>query len=93
MSLLRDEQGSWSSARCSFWLSLLVALGCVVADTIFAAVAVPNAAYSLLGTIVVATASWAAGPRIAQYLAPQLGAIAKGIGDSRLPDIKKDDER
>lgn len=92
MSLLRDEQGSWSSARCSFWISLLVTLALIVVDALTGA-SVPNAAYSLLGTIVVATASWAAGPRIAQYLAPQLGAIAKGIGDSRIPDIRKDDER
>jgi hypothetical protein len=44
----------------------------------------------------VAFASWAAGPRIAEYLAPQLGAVVQGLAsavrDSRLPS-KHDDER
>ena len=53
---------------------------------------VPNAAYALLGTIFTGLLAWAAGPRIAQYLLPQIGAVAQGIGASlkkepRRPDL------
>ena len=95
-SLLRDEQGAWSSARCAFWLTLLVTLSLVGAAA-FGRAALSSDAYSLLGTVVLALAGWAGGPRVAQYLFPQLGGVAKAIGDAkgdpRWPNVKTDDER
>ena len=40
---------------------------------------VPEPAYVLLGSLVVGLLAWAGGPRVAQYLAPQMGAVASGI--------------
>jgi hypothetical protein len=58
---------------------------------------VPNAAYALLGTIFTGLLAWTAGPRIAQYLGPQIGAVAKGIGDAvkqpRRPDLLDNDPK
>jgi len=62
----------------------------IVTDALFWG-EVPNAAYALLGTIFTGLLAWTAGPRIAQYLGPQIGAVAKGIGDAvkqpRRPDL------
>ena len=53
---------------------------------------VSNAVYALLGTVFTGLLAWSAGPRIAQYLLPQIGAVAQGIGASivkqpRQPDL------
>lgn len=95
-SLLRDEQGAWSTARCAFWLTLLVTLALVVA-TAFGWAALSPAAYSLLGIMFMALAGWAAGPRVMQYLGPQIGAVVQSLsrakGDARWPNVRTDDER
>jgi len=94
--LVRDEEGRLSSARFSFWLTLLVSLTLVVLSALSEAVALSAAAYALLGTIFTFTACWAAGPRVAKYLGPQIGRVVDAIGkakdDRRLPDIRRDDE-
>jgi len=81
--LLSDEAGGLSSARSSFWLTLVVALGLTVADGLSPAITVPEPGYTLLGAIVGIVGIWAAGPRIAQYLGPALGSMVQGIGSSR----------
>ena len=81
--LLSDEAGGLSSARSSFWLTLVVALGVIVADGLSSDITVPEPGYTLLGMIVGMVGVWAAGPRIAQYLGPALGSMVQGIGSSR----------
>ena len=65
---------------------------------------VPEPAYVLLGSLVIGLLAWAAGPRTAQYLAPQIGAVASGIAQAvksprrpdlldSSPDFKEHDER
>jgi hypothetical protein len=83
MQLLKDETGSWSSARCSFWLALLSTLVLVTWDGASTHFSVPEPGYTVLGAILTITGIWAVGPRIAQYLGPQLGAIAGAIGQSK----------
>ena len=94
-SLLTDEQGHLSSARCSFWLSLLVSLTLIILSAVNK-VELSAGAYTLLGTIFTFTCVWAAGPRIAQYLGPQIGRAISALGsakdDRRLPDVHLDDE-
>ncbi len=80
--LMDDENGKTSTARLAFWLTLLVTLTIVVLDAIRIDVTVPVAAYSLLGSLCVALAAWAGGPRIAQYLGPQVGKVAAGIAQA-----------
>jgi len=93
--LVRDEEGHLSSARCSFWLALLVSLTLIVLAALNV-VEISAAAYALLGTIFTFTCAWAAGPRVAKYLGPQIGRVVDAIGkakdDRRLPDIRRDDE-
>lgn len=94
--LLQDETGSSSTARVAFWLTLLVTLVLCILDAIREDVTVPTPAYSLLGTTVLALAGWAGGPRVLQYLGPQLGKVAGGIsGEGERPfyrDITEDDD-
>jgi len=96
-SLLFDEQDKLSSARLAFWATLAITLVLVTFDSLTLTVQVPEPAYSLLGTLVVMTAGWAAGPRIMQYVGPQLAGVATGIGKAvrskREPDLYTDDER
>jgi hypothetical protein len=98
--LVEDEKGKLSASRVGLWLTVLLALTTVAVDialTVHAVKAqIPNTVYSLEGTMFIAFASWAGGPRVAQYLGPQLGQVATGIAaatrDARLPS-KNDDER
>jgi hypothetical protein len=95
--ILADENGKLSAARVLLVASLAFTAVIIVADSLLWAT-VPNAAYALLGTIFTGLLAWTAGPRIAQYFGPQIGAIASGIGASllrepRLPDLLDNDPR
>ena len=102
--ILSDEKGNPSAARVLLTASLAFTAAIIVVDSLLWA-EVPNAAYALLGTIFTGLLAWTAGPRIAQYFGPQLGAIASGIGaavvrEPRRPKVldndpafREDDER
>jgi hypothetical protein len=101
--ILADEKGKLSAARVLLVATLAFTAVIIVADSLLWA-EVPNAAYALMGTIFTGLLAWTAGPRIAQYFGPQLGAIASGIGSSltrepRRPELLdnnpafRDDER
>ena len=100
--ILLDESGTLSAAR-TFLLGVLLFTGTIIVlDSII--LAVPEIAYTLLGSLNVGLLAWAGGPRVAQYLAPQIGSVAAGIakavkGPQRpklldsSPDFKENDER
>ena len=95
LELLADENGKLSAARVLLVLSLAFTAVIIVADSLLWAT-VPNAAYALLGTIFTGLLAWTAGPRIAQYLLPQIGAVASGIGaalvrEPRRPELLDND--
>ena len=75
MQLLRDEQGNLSAARVFFllWTGIVV----------WAATSTPaDAFWPLAASVMVGLLSWAGGPRIAQYLAPQAGAAAQAAANA-----------
>ncbi len=98
--LIEDERRKLSASRVGLWSTMALALITIAVDVYVVLsggkVFVPNTVYALEGTMFTAFAAWAAGPRIAQYLGPQVGAIASGIAsavrDARLPS-RNDDER
>ena len=101
--ILSDEKGNPSAARVLLVASLAFTAAIIVVDSLLWAT-VPNAAYALLGTVFTGLLAWTAGPRIAQYLLPQIGAVTSGIGaaltrEPRRPDLLdnnpsfRDDER
>lgn len=94
--LIADESGKPSTARFAFWIVLIWTI-LIITLVGLGWMELSSAAYALLGTIFTFTTVWAAGPRIAQYLGPQIGraisAISRAKADTRLPDIRKDDER
>ena len=101
--ILSDERGSLSAARTFLFASLAFTAIIIVADSLLWA-EVPNAAYALLGTVFTGLLAWTAGPRIAQYIGPQIGAVASGIAKAvrspqrpdlldNSPDFKEHDER
>ena len=78
--ILKDERGTVSAAR-TFLLGVLLFTGTIIVlDSII--LAVPEIAYTLLGSLNVGLLAWAGGPRVAQYLAPQIGAVASGIAQA-----------
>lgn len=99
--LATDEKGKLSTARLGLWITIIAALTAMGLD-IYAQIflnarpPIPNAVYSLLGTMFMAFATMVGGPRMAQYLGPQIGAVSAGIAsavrDMRLPS-RDDDER
>tara|TARA_R110001583_G_scaffold1377_1_gene11202 strand:- start:95 stop:412 length:318 start_codon:yes stop_codon:yes gene_type:complete len=100
--LLVDERGTVSAAR-TFLLGVLLFTGTIIVlDAII--LVVPEIAYTLLGSLNVGLLAWAGGPRVAQYLAPQIGAVASGIAQAvkspkrpdlldSSPDFKEHDEK
>jgi hypothetical protein len=78
--ILRDERGNLSAARTFLFASLLFTAVLIVLDsTIWT---VPESVYTLLGSLSVGLLAWAAGPRMAQYIGPQIGAVASGIAQA-----------
>ena len=87
--ILTDERGSLSAARVLLTASMVfIAVIIVLDSTIWN---VPDPAYVLLGSWGIGLLAWAGGPRVAQYLAPQVGAVASGIAQAakrlRRPDL------
>ena len=84
-----DERGTPSAARVFLFSSLVFIAAIIVLDsTIWD---VPEVAYTLLGSLSVGLLAWAGGPRVAQYLGPQVGAVTAGIAKAvkgpRRPDL------
>jgi len=93
--ILTDEQGSLSTARVLLTASMIfIAVIIVLDSTIWD---VPEPAYVLLGSWGIGLLAWAGGPRVAQYLAPQVGAVASGIAQAakrlRRPDMLDNDAK
>jgi hypothetical protein len=89
--LVQDERGQLSSARVLLWVWSLVSLGLVL----WAWRELPNPVLAFLSSVEIALIAWAGGARIAQYLAPQVGAAASAVGQS-LRDVvqkRRDPER
>ena len=76
-SFLNDERGSRSSARLLLVCVLVFTAVLIVLDSLWWDV--PDPAYVLLGTFGTGLLAWAGGSRIAQYVGPQIGAVAAGI--------------
>ena len=87
--ILTDERGTLSAARTFLFGSLLFTGTIIVLDSLL--LGVPEIAYTLLGSLNIGLLSWAGGPRVAAYLAPQVGAAASGIAQAvkglRRPDL------
>ncbi len=90
-SFLQDEQGSSSSARLLLVFALVFTALLIVLDSVWWDV--PGPAYVLLGTICTGLLAWAGGPRIAQYVGPQIGGVARGIAAAVAARTKGTDDR
>ena len=90
MQTLTDEKGKLSAARLLLLLSLVFTAALIVFDVVLWG-DVSSDVYSLLGVVFTGLLAWSAGPRMAQYLAPQIGAVASGIARAvkspRRPDL------
>lgn len=82
MKWLTGQDGLLSIARLGLALTVLVALVLVVGEAA-GALHPSAAAYSLLATLALAFVGWVAGPRIAQYLLPQLGGVVGALSQAR----------
>jgi len=100
--MLTDERGTLSAARTFLFGSLVFTGTIIVLDSLL--LGVPEIAYTLLGSLNVGLLAWAGGPRVAQYLAPQIGAVASGIAKAvkgpqrpdlldNSPDFREHDEK
>lgn len=83
MSLLKDERGQWSAARVLLtgWLLQTAAYAwyCVLSQR-----DPSSAALALDSGVAVALISWAAGPRIAQYIGGQVGSVASAVANAKI---------
>ena len=78
--ILTDERGSLSAARTFLFGSLVFTGTLIVLDSMVWDV--PEVVYPLLGGVIMGLLAFAGGPRMAAYLAPQVGAIASGIAQA-----------
>jgi len=93
IEIVKDERGSLSAARVFLAASLVFTGVIIVLDsTVWD---VPEAVYSLLGGLAVGLVAWAGGPRVAQYLGPQVAGVASGIAQAvrgpRQPELLDND--
>ena len=93
--ILTDERGNLSAARVLLTASMVfIAVIIILDSTIWD---VPEPAYVLLGSWGIGLLAWAGGPRVAQYLAPQVGAVASGIAQAakrlRRPELLDNDAK
>jgi len=91
--ILADERGSLSSARTFLFASLIFSGALIILDsTIWD---VPEVVYTLLGSLDIGLLAWAGGPRVAQYLGPQVAGVASGIAQAikgpQRPDLLDND--
>ncbi len=84
MTLLRDERGDWSTARCGLW-AVIVFTFWYIATT-----GKPDAGVlSWSGTMGVMFGGWAAGSKFATAWG-NLGGVAQGIAQARPPYVGMD---
>lgn len=76
--LIQDEQGHLSSARVLLWVWSLFSLALIALTWR----ELSNAVLAFLSGVEIALIAWAGGARIAQYLGPQIGSTAAGVGQS-----------
>ena len=93
IEIVKDERGSLSAARVFLAASLIFTGAIIVLDSTLWDV--PEAVYSLLGGLAVGLVAWAGGPRVAQYLGPQVAGVASGIAQAvrgpRQPELLDND--
>lgn len=88
--MLMDETGYRSTSRVGIWIVMVFTLVMIALDFSIPGLEVPEPAYVILGTMFTFFAVWAMGPRMAEYIGPQLGAVIGGLGASRRtrPDVR-----
>ena len=100
--IFKDERGTPSAARVFLATTMVFSGLIIVLDSIVWDV--PEPAYVLLGSLGVGLLAWTAGPRMAAYIGPQIGAVASGIAQAvkglQRPELldndirfKEDDEK
>jgi len=93
--IFKDERGTPSAARVFLATTMTFTAFIIIIDSIIWDV--PEPAYALLGSIGVGLLAWTAGPRMAAYIAPQIGAVASGIAQAakgpRQPDLLDNDAK
>jgi hypothetical protein len=91
--VFKDERGTPSAARVFLATTMAFSALIIVLDSIIWDV--PEPAYVLLGSLGVGLLAWTAGPRMAAYIGPQIGAVASGIAqaikDPKRPDLLDND--
>lgn len=92
LGLFRDERGSKSLARHALVFVLLLIAGLAIYEAYDPTHAVNNTVWATLSAIAMGLIAWAGGPRIAQYLAPQIGAVASGASTALRRAITRDPE-
>lgn len=83
-SAFKDEQQNYSTARILLWIWTVVIIGFLVFK--FELLADSTSLLTFFSGVYLYLATWCAGSRMAQYIAPQLGAIISGIGQSKIKD-------
>ncbi len=93
---LQDERGKPSTSRKALMVSLAVSFSLLILDALTVRVALTQMHYSFMAGTNTALIAWAGGPRIAQYVGPQISKVASAVGrarnDPREPNPLKDDE-
>lgn len=86
MSILRDEKNKLSAARVFLAVWLANGIGYLWLGH------PDNASLAFLSGVALPLICWAAGPRIAQYIAPQIGNVVGAIGQAKILERRKNGE-
>ena len=82
----KDERCNYSSSRILLWLWTALVFFLLLRHPDI----LTNAILAFLSTVYMALVCWAAGPRISQYIGPQLGQAANAIGQAKSVEMSTD---
>lgn len=78
-TIFKDERGDWSAARVFLFIWLANAAAYVWQRPDSVSLGAVLTFFTAIGTPLIV---WTAGPRIAQYLGPQVGSVVAGVAES-----------
>jgi glucan phosphoethanolaminetransferase (alkaline phosphatase superfamily) len=87
MSLIQDEQGNFSTARVLLicWTAVIFAL-----IAFKPALIVVQQFLTFLTSVYLFLATWAAGPRMVQYLSPIVSQVVSAVGQAKTVSLSSD---
>jgi len=86
LTVFKDETDNFSTARILLWIWTVVIIIMLFGNPAH----LTQAILTFLSSVYLFLSAWAAGPRMAAYLAPQISKVAQAIGQAKTVTVSSD---